>query len=131
VIILLNNILIVVLLVLIMIVVVPWLVNGITFGFARAITLFPFIFMKRSGDKTNERLINHERIHLRQQLELFIIFFYLLYLGEYLIGRIRGLNHRKAYYNISFEQEAFGHEYQLDYLARRPVFAFVQYWRKK
>ncbi|MGD1892861.1 MAG: hypothetical protein ACFB15_20030 [Cyclobacteriaceae bacterium] len=113
-----------------MIVFAPWLVKTITFGFARAITLFPFIFMKHLSDKTNQRLINHEEIHLRQQLELFIIFFYLLYLVEYLIGRIRGLGHRQAYYNISFEQEAFGHEYHLDYLARRPVFAFVQYWKK-
>lgn len=113
-----------------MIVFAPWLVNGITLGFARAITLFPFIFLKRSNDKTNQRLVNHERIHLRQQLELFIIPFYVLYLVEYLLGRIRGFGHRRAYYAISFEQEAFGHEYHLDYLARRPVFAFVQYWKK-
>jgi len=110
-----------------MIILAPWLVKIITFGFARAITLFPFVFLTRGSDKANARLINHERIHIRQQLELFIIPFYLLYFGEYLVRRLQGKNHRQAYRAISFEQEAFGHEQQLDYLAQRPVFAFWKY----
>ena len=114
-----------------MILLVPWLVKWITFDFARAITLFPFIFLKRPEDKTNRRLINHEQIHLRQQLELFVVPFYLLYLAEYLIGRMRGLGHEAAYRSISFEQEAFGNELRWDYLAFRPVFAFVRYWKRR
>ncbi|MGB3589349.1 MAG: hypothetical protein WBA23_22580 [Tunicatimonas sp.] len=113
-----------------MIILAPRLVKIITFGFARAITLFPFVFLTQTSDKTNAQLINHERIHLRQQLELFIILFYLLYFGEYIVSRLRGKNHRQAYRAISFEREAFGHEQQLDYLAYRPVFAFRKYlWK--
>lgn len=111
-----------------MVVLAPWFVKLITLNFARAITLFPFIFLQRKDDKANQQLINHEQIHLRQQLELFIIPFYLLYLGEYAVGRIRGMSHYEAYRAISFEQEAYGSEFDLDYLATRPVFAFVRYW---
>ncbi|MEM9830729.1 MAG: hypothetical protein AAF944_08820 [Bacteroidota bacterium] len=110
-----------------MIILTPRFVKLITFGFARAITLFPFVFITRADDRANARLINHERIHLRQQLELFVIPFYLLYLGEYAARRLRGNNHWQAYRAISFEREAFDCEQQLDYLAFRPVFAFWKY----
>jgi hypothetical protein len=35
-----------------------------------AITLFPFIFLQNREDKENKTLINHEKIHIRQQLEI-------------------------------------------------------------
>jgi hypothetical protein len=38
------------------------------------IALFPFIFIRKPEDKENNILINHEKIHLRQQLEMLIIF---------------------------------------------------------
>lgn len=112
-----------------MVILAPRLVNFITFGFARAITLFPYVFLKFDSDRRNMTLLNHERIHLRQQLELFIIPFYTLYLLEYLVRRIRSKNHWEAYRAISFEQEAYDHEKQLDYLAHRPVFGFTKYWK--
>lgn len=114
-----------------MVLLAPRLVRVITFNFARAITLYPFIFLSAARDKTDRPLINHERIHLRQQLELWVIPFYLLYLGEYLLYRLRGLSHAAAYRHISFEREAYDHERQLDYLARRPAYGFVRYWRHK
>ncbi|WKN42344.1 hypothetical protein [Tunicatimonas pelagia] len=110
-----------------MIILVPWFVKLITFGFARAITFYPFVFLTQANDRSNTRLMNHERIHLRQQLELFIIPFYLLYFGEYLTRRLQGKNHREAYRAISFEREAYDQEVQLDYLANRPIFAFRKY----
>jgi hypothetical protein len=39
------------------------------------ITLFPFIFVQRKEDSKNKILINHETIHIRQQLELLIVRF--------------------------------------------------------
>jgi hypothetical protein len=39
-----------------------------------AITLFPFIFVKDNG---NEVTVTHECIHIKQQIELFVIGFYL------------------------------------------------------
>lgn len=37
------------------------------------ITLFPFIVLRQSRMKDDPVLINHEKIHLRQQLELLVI----------------------------------------------------------
>ena len=32
------------------------------------VTVYPFVFLKHKGLKKDDILINHERIHLRQQL---------------------------------------------------------------
>ena len=40
-------------------------------GFS-GLTVFPFVFVKHAFDKANTFFINHEKIHLRQQLELLI-----------------------------------------------------------
>ena len=47
-----------------------------------AIAIFPFIFIHPDTEIT-PRLINHERIHLRQQAEMLVIPFYVWYLIEY------------------------------------------------
>ncbi|ODS82868.1 MAG: hypothetical protein ABS46_07720 [Cytophagaceae bacterium SCN 52-12] len=87
--------------------------------------LFPFILV-RSG-KTNKILLNHEQIHLRQQLELGILPFYIFYLAEYFIRLALYRNHAKAYLNISFEREAYRHQHNLLYLKERKWFAFLKY----
>lgn len=83
----------------------------------KAITLWPFIFI-RKGCSFNEIDLNHESIHGRQQLELLIIPFYIIYLIEQIF---------KGYRNISFEKEAYNNEKNLDYLKTRKWFAM---WRK-
>lgn len=110
-----------------MIVCAPRLVKHITFNFARAITLYPFILLRYPQDKLDPRLINHEKIHFRQQIELLVVPFYILYVMEYSIGRMKGLNHYHAYRNISFEREAFAHEHDPRYLLQRRRFAFWKY----
>jgi hypothetical protein len=94
---------------------------------ARGMALFPFILIKYPDDRTDERLLRHERIHLRQQLELLIIPFYLWYLLEYLWHRFRGLGHFSAYMRISFEQEAYQHDWDTQYLRRRKWGSFLKY----
>lgn len=91
------------------------------------ITFYPFIFLKYYDLKSNVVLINHERIHLRQQLELLVLPFYLFYVLEFLIRLIKTKNWQKAYQNISFEKEAFSNEKDLDYLKSRPFFRFISY----
>lgn len=110
-----------------MILCAPRLVKYITFNFARAITLYPFIFIRYPQDKQDPRLINHEKIHIRQQIELLVVPFYVLYLMEYGINRLKGMHHDQAYLNISFEREAFRHEHDLLYLRQRRRFAFWKY----
>ena len=91
------------------------------------ITLFPFIFLKKQEDKTNAVLINHEKIHLRQQLELLVIFFYLWYVIEYYYWYFKLNDSYLAYKYISFEREAFAMEDDLDYLSHRKLWSFWKY----
>jgi len=95
-------------------------------GFA-SITIFPFIFVATKKLKDNKILINHEKIHLRQQLELLIIPFYIWYGISYAIGLLKGKNKREAYRNIIFEREAYTEQANLEYLKHRKLFRFLKY----
>jgi len=89
-----------------------------------AITLFPFIISKEPmGPET----LNHETIHIKQQAELFVIFFYLLYVAYYFIGLVKYKDKQKAYYMIPFEQEAYEYDNQLDYLETRKPYSWTKY----
>ncbi|MBP6387075.1 MAG: hypothetical protein KA327_10700, partial [Pseudarcicella sp.] len=56
--------------------------------------IFPFVLVKNKNP--DKRLLNHEKIHLRQQLEMLIVPFYIFYLGEYLYRRLKGNKHYEA-----------------------------------
>lgn len=91
------------------------------------LTVFPFIFLKFKTLKHNRVLINHEKIHLRQQLEMFIIPFFVFYTIEFLLRFIAYKNWHDAYKNISFEREAYVNECNLDYLKNRLLWHFIKY----
>jgi hypothetical protein len=82
-----------------------------------AMAFFPFVILNSKVEVT-PRLINHERIHLRQQLELLVIPFYIWYLIEF---------YKKGYMNVSFEKEAYSNDNNLNYLKKRCIFAFRKY----
>jgi hypothetical protein len=88
-----------------------------------AITLWPFIIFKLKSNATDDILLNHEKIHLKQQIELGVIPFYLIYLLEYLFGLIKHRSHDKAYRSISFEQEAYQNDSNLGYIKTRRFYA--------
>jgi len=92
------------------------------------IAIFPFIFLKYRSLKEDIVLLNHEKIHLRQQLELLIVPFYILYFLEFLVRFIGCRNWQQAYRNISFEREAYINEKDLNYLKLRPLWSFVKYY---
>jgi len=93
-----------------------------------AITLFPLGIFYRSEEVRDDQTIrNHEFIHWKQQKEMFCLFFYLWYLGEYLIKLIRFMNHRKAYRGIGFEHEAKKYESDSEYLSKRKHFYWLQF----
>ena len=98
-----------------------------SFGKAQAITIFPFIFLKHTSDRANKVLINHERIHLIQAIELLILPFYILYLLEFIVRLIQYKNFTRAYLNISLEREAYEHESNLEYLKTRKLYNFTKY----
>lgn len=91
------------------------------------LSLWPFIFLKHNDLKKDAVLINHEKIHLRQQLELLILPFYILYILEWLLRTILYLNTYRAYQNMSFEREAYHNEKDLNYLDHRRPFSFMNY----
>lgn len=91
------------------------------------LSLWPFIILKDVQLKQDAVLINHERIHLKQQQELFIIPFYFLYISEWLLRSVLYLDSYRAYQNISFEREAYQNEKELDYLDNRKPFSFINY----
>jgi hypothetical protein len=87
------------------------------------ITLCPFgIYSKGTLTPTDER---HERIHWRQQLELLVIPFYIWYGLEYVIKLIKYRG--EAYYNISFEREAYANEGDVTYLSNRRLYSWFKY----
>ena len=92
------------------------------------ITLFPFIFLKSKKLADNEVLLNHEKIHLRQQLELLIIPFYLIYTLEFLLHLLLKRKWKLAYSGISFEKEAFVNEANPNYLNNRRFWSFMNYF---
>jgi hypothetical protein len=101
-----------------------WIVSKLLLrGGYRAITLWPFVFLADRSLNGNSRLMRHERIHLRQQAELAVILFYIIYVYDYLMGRIKGLDHDRAYRNIRFEREAFQNENDPGYLMSRKTWA--------
>lgn len=91
------------------------------------LTLFPFVFIKYSSLKENKVFLNHERIHLRQQLELLVLPFFVWYVLEFLIRYARYRNWFLAYRNISFEREAYAKEKDLNYLKSRSFWNFLQF----
>lgn len=92
------------------------------------LTLWPFIILKCNDLKWNKRLVNHEKIHIRQQLELFILPFYLIYGVEFLIRFALLQQWSKAYKSISFEREAYANEDNLMFLKKRPFWNFIHYF---
>ena len=107
-----------------MVISAPWFL--LPSGFS-AIALFPFIFI-RKGVKATPKLLNHERIHLRQQIELLVLPFYVLYILEFVVRSIIYRNPLKAYRNISFEREAYANDTNEDYLASRKLWSVFRYF---
>ena len=92
----------------------------------RAITLWPWIIFR---DEPDDVTVNHERIHIRQQAELLIIPFYVLYAGFWLFNKAKGQTNSEAYRNIPFEKEAYDNEGNWNYLLNRKWFSWKNYVR--
>lgn len=90
----------------------------------KAINLFGICFV-RKPHKMTPHDYNHENIHTAQMRELGYVFFYILYFVEWLYRVV--FHTSTAYRGISFEREAFEHQYDYDYLEHRERFA---QWRK-
>lgn len=93
----------------------------------KGITLFPFILLADNFFKDNLIFMNHEKIHIRQQLEMLVVPFYLWYGIEFLVRFVQFRNWNLAYRNISFENEAYSNEKDLNYLKKRSFWRFYKF----
>lgn len=85
----------------------------IPFGKYKAVALYPFIFYKKDINLID---VNHEKIHLKQQLELLILPFYILYAIFHLIY---------GYDKNPFEKEAYKYQSDLNYCRNRKFWAWL------
>jgi hypothetical protein len=102
----------------------PWMVK--LMPEVMGITLCPFgIYMRDEPEIID---IMHENIHWRQQVEMLVIPFYIWYGIEYLVKlpRYKG----EAYWNLSFEREAYRNELLTRYLETRKPYAWIKYLKK-
>lgn len=95
------------------------------FIYVGAITLFPFIIVR--SEYNNQITINHEKIHIEQQKELLIVFFYVLYVYYWIKGKVKGLSNEAAYLQIPFEQEAYRKQYDSKYLEQRNTWDWIKF----
>lgn len=127
----------------------------IPFSGYQAMTIWPVIFARDSFRPLKEHVVNHEGIHLRQQIEVLMVSaaviailfltadiswwwmaaaplcYFVLYGLEYAVRLFAYGNHKEACRNISTEQEAFLYERDTEYLDRRKAFAWVRYLTRK
>ena len=95
------------------------------FGYI-AITIWPFIFVWKEKAEYKV-LLRHERIHLKQWEELFLIGFIVLYLFFFIVELIKLKNWNAAYRSIPFEKEAYRNQDEDDYLSTRKRMAWIEY----
>jgi len=105
-----------------------WILGKETDG----ITLFPFVFLRKSYMERMpqwkvDSIINHESIHLKQQAEMGVVFFYVWYFLEFCIRTVLIGNTDAAYRKICFEKEAYANEENLEYIKTRKFWAFLKY----
>lgn len=101
----------------------------IPFGSYYAINVFGYCFTKR---ELKEWQIRHEEIHTEQMKELLYIFFYLLYVIEFLVKLpFYMFNWNKAYKAISFEREAYFYQDWLFYISYRKKYTWFKLILKK
>lgn len=98
-----------------------------------AINLFGVLFVRGVKEKTviSKEVINHESIHTAQMKEMCYIFFYLWYALEYLCIRIFHKKQGDAYADVSFEEEAYNNDKNLDYLKQRKPYAWLKFVKIK
>lgn len=110
------------------------------FGSFKAMTIGPWIFCKK-GVVLTPMDINHEAIHWEQYKELLIVVFPFVYITLFIIelvscvinhdrGKIKNIRKnnvfRRAYRSIALEREAYEHENDMEYVARRPLWNWMK-----
>jgi hypothetical protein len=109
----------------------PLLINLLSYNdkHVTAIAYWPIILYRHFDYPNIKEIENHELIHHRQQLELLIIPFHVLYFLNFIYGFVKYRSYKKAYYNVCFEREAYANEKDLDYLKTRKFWSWRNWVR--
>ena len=120
---------------------------------AYAVTLYPFVFIRPkkkdipahrivAEEYSRQRTLHHEKIHIIQYKEMWVLGLMFMYLYDWVHGLIKYKDPAKAYFRIRVEQEAYAHQhkfqfymngepsgetYEKDYYLTREPFAWKQY----
>jgi hypothetical protein len=90
-----------------------------------AINILGVVFARKEYKPLKWQTLNHEAIHTAQMREMLYIFFYSWYILEWCVKLCKyGKN---SYRNLSFEREAYTHQYDESYLQCRHHYAW---WKK-
>lgn len=81
------------------------------------------IIIFRRDVRASSADIRHELIHFRQQCEWLFVGFFVIYVLEFAYHLFRLRRWMRAYHAISFEREAYRHQYDSHYLSHRPLWA--------
>lgn len=91
-----------------------------------AINLFGFVFV-RHGVRLDDQMKRHEAIHTEQMKYMGYLFFYIWYGIEWLVRLAQYRNKQKAYFNVSFEREAYANDKHANYIRIRTRYAWTKY----
>jgi heme A synthase len=83
-------------------------------------TLWPFLIVKRGREQyITDRVLRHEAIHARQQKELLVVGFLIVYIVLWIAGLVKYRDLELAYKGHPMELEAYTNEGDTTYLTRR------------
>lgn len=109
--------------------------NIIPFKGFEAVNLFGVLFVRKDRVFESKHawqvMIRHETIHTKQMQELGYLPFYMLYALEWLVRWIACGDATRAYFNISFEREAYAYQDTIGYTDWRRHYEFLRYIFKR
>jgi hypothetical protein len=73
------------------------------------------------------RILTHEEIHVKQQREMLVLPFFILYALFFILNFLVRFNRMTAYKAIPFEKEAFKNDNNSDYLNTRKAYSWIKY----
>lgn len=101
--------------------------NIIPFKGFKAMNLFGVLFVRKdSNSQMTKTDINHESIHSEQYKEMLWIPFLIWYLIEWVIKCFVYRDTKKAYFNISFEREAYQNQHDFEYIKNRKKYSWFK-----
>lgn len=93
-----------------------------------AMTVWPLVIVKKSRKEFFTPFVErHERIHLAQQKELFLVGFFILYVLFFLVKLAVCRKWMEAYKQNPFEREAYDKEKNATYLNGRKHYSWKSY----